>query len=102
MIRRPPRSTLFPYTTLFRSLTDAQYTAFLAGDLYVNVHTLANPNGEIRGQLTENGRAHVGTPVALQERTPATASDNRLGTLAVDTTRSGNLIAVVTISAPSA
>src|SRR3712207_7029261 len=23
MIRRPPRSTLFPYTTLFRSLTDA-------------------------------------------------------------------------------
>src|SRR3712207_9567144 len=27
MIRRPPRSTLFPYTTLFRSLGDA------AGDL---------------------------------------------------------------------
>src|SRR2546429_3556013 len=24
MIRRPPRSTLFPYTTLFRSHTDAQ------------------------------------------------------------------------------
>src|SRR2546430_10626458 len=24
MIRRPPRSTLFPYTTLFRSLTAAQ------------------------------------------------------------------------------
>src|SRR5258708_19634279 len=24
MIRRPPRSTLFPYTTLFRSLVDAQ------------------------------------------------------------------------------
>src|SRR5690242_20991346 len=23
MIRRPPRSTLFPYTTLFRSYTDA-------------------------------------------------------------------------------
>src|SRR5258708_16923982 len=25
MIRRPPRSTLFPYTTLFRSLWDASY-----------------------------------------------------------------------------
>src|SRR5258708_22923415 len=25
MIRRPPRSTLFPYTTLFRSLKDAVY-----------------------------------------------------------------------------
>src|SRR2546427_8512318 len=31
MIRRPPRSTLFPYTTLFRSLTGfaPNYTSFL-------------------------------------------------------------------------
>src|SRR5690242_20914164 len=28
MIRRPPRSTLFPYTTLFRSVGDAQWQAF--------------------------------------------------------------------------
>src|SRR3712207_9045067 len=27
MIRRPPRSTLFPYTTLFRSLDDQQRRA---------------------------------------------------------------------------
>src|SRR2546425_8150827 len=27
MIRRPPRSTLFPYTTLFRSIGDAQPNA---------------------------------------------------------------------------
>src|SRR2546422_3900298 len=26
MIRRPPRSTLFPYTTLFRSQWEASYT----------------------------------------------------------------------------
>src|SRR3712207_7087493 len=26
MIRRPPRSTLFPYTTLFRSLADEEVT----------------------------------------------------------------------------
>src|SRR5688572_32564607 len=26
MIRRPPRSTLFPYTTLFRSCTKPQHT----------------------------------------------------------------------------
>src|SRR2546429_6981257 len=25
MIRRPPRSTLFPYTTLFRSIVEAEY-----------------------------------------------------------------------------
>src|SRR2546426_7754144 len=30
MIRRPPRSTLFPYTTLFRSLTDVRSTVELA------------------------------------------------------------------------
>src|SRR5258707_693550 len=29
MIRRPPRSTLFPYTTLFRSLVDTVSEAFL-------------------------------------------------------------------------
>src|SRR5256885_6754641 len=28
MIRRPPRSTLFPYTTLFRSSPDGQWIAF--------------------------------------------------------------------------
>jgi hypothetical protein len=32
-------------------LTDAQYEAFKKGDLYVNVHTAANPGGEIRAQL---------------------------------------------------
>src|SRR2546426_9404744 len=33
MIRRPPRSTLFPYTTLFRSLFTAQSADNLAGSL---------------------------------------------------------------------
>src|SRR3712207_8561268 len=28
MIRRPPRSTLFPYTTLFRSLADNNFILF--------------------------------------------------------------------------
>jgi hypothetical protein len=32
-------------------LTDAQYEAFKKGDLYVNIHTAANPGGEIRAQL---------------------------------------------------
>ncbi len=33
------------------TLTDAQYAAFKAGHLYVNVHTAAHKGGEIRGQL---------------------------------------------------
>lgn len=32
-------------------LTDEQYKAFQMGNLYVNLHTKANPNGEIRGQV---------------------------------------------------
>src|SRR3712207_8611915 len=31
MIRRPPRSTLFPYTTLFRSREGASFTTRLGG-----------------------------------------------------------------------
>src|SRR2546427_12197004 len=33
MIRRPPRSTLFPYTTLFRSRSSVWYQAVLRGDM---------------------------------------------------------------------
>ena len=32
-------------------LQDAHFQAFKDGNLYINVHSAANPNGEIRGQI---------------------------------------------------
>jgi hypothetical protein len=35
------------------TLSDAQAADFLAGKYYINIHTAANPAGEIRGQVTK-------------------------------------------------
>src|SRR3712207_8101340 len=62
MIRRPPRSTLFPYTTLFRSILPKTYHIYISKiDFYViNYHlnylrTIKLFAIDIDGTMTING-----------------------------------------------
>src|SRR2546422_2200443 len=59
MIRRPPRSTLFPYTTLFRSamcrLTLLSPLGTMAGD----VKPLARRRGNLRGVRVGRSEEHT-------------------------------------------
>src|SRR3712207_8100342 len=63
MIRRPPRSTLFPYTTLFRSVqSDTVAQGF--GSLGLMTSVLATPDGRTveaeaaHGTVTRHYRQH--------------------------------------------
>ena len=40
-------------------MSDSDVSALQAGELYVNVHTEANPGGEIRGQIFKDGATDV-------------------------------------------
>src|SRR2546429_5814926 len=46
MIRRPPRSTLFPYTTLFRSLLANVYLHYVF-DLWIQVWRQKRAHGDV-------------------------------------------------------
>src|SRR3712207_7168351 len=58
MIRRPPRSTLFPYTTLFRSVLGAAGTGTeLVGGVGVEVAVAAAGGAEGHVHVEPEGRA---------------------------------------------
>src|SRR5256885_5064635 len=72
MIRRPPRSTLFPYTTLFRSLDEAacQQTAasvVVGGRLSDAVHLQSFPR--LAGEVEYRGRLDLHLESRSEEHT---------------------------------
>src|SRR3712207_8415954 len=61
MIRRPPRSTLFPYTTLFRSNTETQDVGLTPATRQVDGVQVPGFNVRVGGNLGSGGMT-VGTP----------------------------------------
>src|SRR2546430_10348153 len=72
MIRRPPRSTLFPYTTLFRSPADEDGFGNHHVDALISVHQLSDV--QIRG----DARKHVGITERSEEHTSELQSQSNL------------------------
>ncbi len=79
-------------------LTDAQYAALLAGELYFNVHSAANPGGEIRGQINVSGGVTAGLATLNgSNEVPANASTAAgRGTIVFDSTTRNVVIAYAT------
>lgn len=79
-------------------LTDAQYAALLAGELYFNIHTAANPGGEIRGQINVRGGVTAGLATLNgASEVPANASTaTGRGTIVFDSTSREVVVAYVT------
>src|SRR5258707_5220223 len=65
MIRRPPRSTLFPYTTLFRSDTAAELPANQRVHLGVFVDRPINKDTEIDRKSTRLNSSHANISYAV-------------------------------------
>src|SRR2546427_4434932 len=76
MIRRPPRSTLFPYTTLFRSATSRQNTK---DQVYAQNEMLAYQRKESTARDRKSGSAGMPRPISyavfcLKKKNPAPRS----------------------------
>ena len=96
-------------------MTEDEYADFLAGNFYFNVHTAANPGGELRGQIVPSrilsssvkcsqSEAEVALGSVVAETSADTSSeasctgtiDIDLSTLVVDVSMSSDLASAVT------
>src|SRR2546429_6583141 len=68
MIRRPPRSTLFPYTTLFRSILETATELFYSeGIRAVGIDTIIARSGVAKMSLYRNFASKYDLVVAFLE-----------------------------------
>src|SRR5260370_29169073 len=81
MIRRPPRSTLFPYTTLFRSIGVVDVTG--GGNAWGNALTPVTTMYTMQGELLDTAQGW--TPAALLSRVPPFTLQEVVPTTAADT-----------------
>src|SRR2546427_7804984 len=73
MIRRPPRSTLFPYTTLFRSVR-----AGVAGAVLVPANNERRRRAAAMGTREQPGRHTTERPLRWEEHTSELQSQSNL------------------------
>src|SRR3712207_7698990 len=68
MIRRPPRSTLFPYTTLFRSTADGEdgvLAGLRPGTVWADISTIApDVSVALSERVAERGAFFLDCPVS--------------------------------------
>src|SRR5438477_9403366 len=66
MIRRPPRSTLFPYTTLFRSLPiHTRHTASIAQHLQQKIDVMGHLRNRLDRKSTRLNSSHMSISYAV-------------------------------------
>src|SRR5258708_9520549 len=79
MIRRPPRSTLFPYTTLFRSVVGRQWGIRSPCRISVVVAVANRHHGQDAGGLKSGeNRSGIALPERSEEHTSELQSPDHL------------------------
>src|SRR2546428_8028979 len=101
MIRRPPRSTLFPYTTLFRSLCAAlgPEGVLLRNDAAIRRHEglpleVVAAHGTVpqRVEVSENGVRYLAAPHTGQKTGPFLDQRDNRALVCAHTPRAGRAV----------